>query len=65
MVTTHGNTELPSFAGMLTDQVQKEIMPKEGNMLTVSKNVHPGKEEAQPSVRQTTSSVFRVKLQSG
>lgn len=53
----HGNTELPLLAGMLTDCAQREIVPKEGNMLTISKNIHPGKEEAQPSVRQITSSV--------
>lgn len=50
----HGNTELLLFAGMLTDCVEREVVPKEGNMLRTSKNIHPGKEEAQPSARQTT-----------
>lgn len=52
----HGNTELLLFAGMLTDCVQKDA-PKEGNMLTISENIHPGKEEAQPSVRHSIGSV--------
>lgn len=42
----HGNTELLLFAGMSTDCVQKEVVPKEGNTLTISKNIHPGKEES-------------------
>lgn len=53
----HGNTELLLFAGMLTDCVQKEDVPKEGNMLTISENIQPGKQEAQPCVKQSTGSV--------
>lgn len=52
MVTIHGNTELLLFAEILTGCVQKEVVPKEDNMLIISKNIkhNPGKEEAQSSV---------------
>lgn len=39
MVTTHGNTELLLFAEILTDCVRKEVVPKEGNMLIISRNI--------------------------